>query len=751
MQRRHFLQFAGSSLAAVGLSQMGFSRQADSYGRALAQSTSRKLALLVGVNSYPDPQVSDLAGCLNDVEMQYQLLVHRFGFKPQDILKITDNEALKPNRANILQAFEEHLIKQAKPGDVVVFHYSGHGALVRDASPVAVQACANTVANTNGTLVPNDAIAPNQNGPDLIVPDIMGQSLFLLSERVQSDSLMMVLDSCFSGAGTRGNATVRSINSRLSRTAENCVATAAEYENQERWLRELNLTRAEFQQRRARGIAKGMAIGSASCDQLSFEMPFDTQHSAGTFTYLLTSYLWQTTAAEPAQTSQVNLVRSTRATVTQGSQVPVFEYAPNSQNEQKPLYFAPMVTPFAEGAVLYRSGQAVEFWLGGVSHANLDLASKGARYSLIDPAGSKLGTVVLERRAGLLGFGKLVEGQLGDDAASVLVREEVAVIADPTLKIGLDASLGSALAEAEAALAAVLPGLVVGLPLNQQSTVEYVLARTTEALQQQLGQAGETELPPVGSFALFTADLAQLLPGSFGSARETATAAVNRLRSRFRSLLVGKALRQLAGASSDLRISGEVFANEGEARVPLLSRGSQRDRTDVAITHLSSEPFRAGQTIQLKVQNQENADIYLSMLAIGSLGDVVVLHPANWDAPVEAARVRADEEMVVPRAADSVNFRVRGAGYVEIITIVSQQPLRGLLQSLQSVSRGANRSRGAVGFGEGDPLDLVSSLLRDVDGVSRGANASIETSIDDAAAVDSGAIAAFSTLIEVVE
>ena len=65
IRRRHFLQMAGSSLAAIGLSQTDFLRQGEQFHQALAQATGRKLALLVGINQYPEP-IGDLSGCLND-------------------------------------------------------------------------------------------------------------------------------------------------------------------------------------------------------------------------------------------------------------------------------------------------------------------------------------------------------------------------------------------------------------------------------------------------------------------------------------------------------------------------------------------------------------------------------------------------------------------------------------------------------------------------------------------------------------
>jgi hypothetical protein len=113
ISRRRFFEFAGSTLAALGLSQLNIQRQAESYGKVLAQSTPRKLALLVGINQY---SFSPLDGCLNDVELQRHLLIHRFGFNPKDIYTLTDEKA---TRSGILQAFEEHLIRQANEDGTV--------------------------------------------------------------------------------------------------------------------------------------------------------------------------------------------------------------------------------------------------------------------------------------------------------------------------------------------------------------------------------------------------------------------------------------------------------------------------------------------------------------------------------------------------------------------------------------------------------------------------------------------------------
>ncbi|NJL53637.1 MAG: hypothetical protein HC930_18390 [Hydrococcus sp. SU_1_0] len=100
LDRRTFLQQAALALVSVGSTEAGinllskntrFARWLQPYVETLAQTTSRKLALLVGINEYS--QKGHLHGCINDVELQKELLIHRFGFKAQDICILSDREA----------------------------------------------------------------------------------------------------------------------------------------------------------------------------------------------------------------------------------------------------------------------------------------------------------------------------------------------------------------------------------------------------------------------------------------------------------------------------------------------------------------------------------------------------------------------------------------------------------------------------------------------------------------------------------
>jgi uncharacterized caspase-like protein len=87
-----------------------------------------KRALLVGVNAYPDPD-NRLRGCLNDVRQILDLLRDHFGFEERGgIRTLTDTWATTAGIKTGLR----WLVAGARAGDVLVFHFSGHGSQVPD-------------------------------------------------------------------------------------------------------------------------------------------------------------------------------------------------------------------------------------------------------------------------------------------------------------------------------------------------------------------------------------------------------------------------------------------------------------------------------------------------------------------------------------------------------------------------------------------------------------------------------------------
>lgn len=744
IKRRQFLQFAGSTLATLGLSQLDLIQQGNRYAKVLAQSTPRKLALLVGVNTYPSP-ISSLRGCLTDVELQRELLVHRFGFNPKDILTVTDETEIKPTRQGILDSFKNHLIEQAKPGDVVVFHYSGHGSLVVDPDPLPKS------NGVNGTMVPSDRL-PADASDSSKVRDIMGRSLFLLMYALQTENVTAVLDCCHSGGGTRGNLVFRAIPSRADEGNEQ--ASQEELEYQQQWLSQLNLTKATFQELRTKGIAKGAAFGSAQREQLAADASFDGFH-AGAFTYLLTRYLWQQTSSQSLGSAFVNLQRCTKdvAKSARLEQEPIYEVKPDSKNEEKPIYFIDKPTLAAEAVVRGVKNGQVEFWLGGVSSQSLESFTQGALFALIDADGKELGEVEQTSRVGLVGYGKLKQGSRATTIPSgMLMRERVrGVPGDLKLRLGLDRSLGNDAQAARTALQAESRVEVVSV--NQGEMVDYLLGRMTEESLAQARREQVTNPPPVGSVGLFTAGLSPV-SDSFGRAGESMAEVANRLRSRFKALLAGRILRLVLNSdASALKVQATV-APVGVSGIPSIAQGSRglQEKNEAIIAKAISAPQRLkpGTQIQVKVRNDETRDLYIGVLAIGSNGDIVVLFPATWDAPEEAARVTPGQELTVPPPNGEFQFIVQGpAGFSEILILASTEPLRDALKGMQQIARGRTGSRAGdpLSLNADEPVEVMGNLLNDLNELAGRAGVVLR----GVQAVDTTQLAALSAMIQVVD
>ncbi len=703
LKRRQFLQFAGSALATIGLSQVDFFTQADRTARVLAQPTGRKLALLVGINQYPT-SINSLSGCLTDVEMQYELLRHRYGFKPADILTLTDDTAQKPTRNNILAAFEEHLIKQAQPGDVVVFHYSGHGGLLTDPQPLDAN-------KLNGTLIPADCTLEQRN-------DIMGRTLFLLSSQIKTDLFTMVLDSCHSGGGTRGNQVVRAL-SRSGRSNEPpTVPSPAELQYQQMQLDKLGWSLPQFQTRRIQGIAKGVALGSAQKEQLAVDATFSDFH-AGALTYLLTRYLWQLPSREPLNSTfdRLALITQELAAASGNSQNPLKDVAPCrtaapcQSFDQQPVYQLTADRPSAEAVVrAVRADGTIAFWLGGVSSRSLDAFEVGSLFSLIDDKGTVIGEIEQTSRAGLEGYGKLKSGSTPQ--VGTLLREKLRNLpTDLALKVGLDDSLGKdreAIAQALRAIAQIQV-----LPVNQKDSVNFILGRLTETARQ-TGQPRGTQIAqPNGSVGLFTSGNAPIA-NSFGRLDEPPERTVARLRPQLKMLLAREFLsKTLNGEVAQLKVDVDLKSRQG-TNVQVLSRGGSRSLG----AQSSPKPHKANSVVDINVANREAKPVYIAVLSIGDDGVITVLHPANWDSPESASIVK-------PQTTTKVPMEVYGpAGFFEVLVITSASPLRETLQGLQTLARGRGlapkqfitfdgKTRSA-NDSEDSVVDATRSLVRDM-------------------------------------
>ncbi|KAL9425184.1 hypothetical protein AB3S75_032173 [Citrus x aurantiifolia] len=96
---------------------------------------SKRIAVLVGCN-YPNTK-NELHGCINDVLAMRDVIINRFGFDPNHIELLTDapGSSVMPTGANIKAALDR-MVSKAEAGDVLFFHYSGHGTRIPSLRPI---------------------------------------------------------------------------------------------------------------------------------------------------------------------------------------------------------------------------------------------------------------------------------------------------------------------------------------------------------------------------------------------------------------------------------------------------------------------------------------------------------------------------------------------------------------------------------------------------------------------------------------
>eukprot|EP00812_Abedinium_dasypus_P001070 NODE_1127_length_1234_cov_141.104326.p1 GENE.NODE_1127_length_1234_cov_141.104326~~NODE_1127_length_1234_cov_141.104326.p1 ORF type:complete len:307 (-),score=100.94 NODE_1127_length_1234_cov_141.104326:133-1053(-) len=149
-------------------------------------------ALLIGINYLGS--ANELGGCINDAKSEYKMLTEHFRFPPEQVMLLTEDQgdaSQSPTKVNMLRGIR-WLMDGAKRGDVLFFHYSGHGSQVPDESGQEED-------GMNECLCPVDCMS--NPWPDaVIIDDFLNDTFFdALPDGVR---LICVYDCCHSGTMT---------------------------------------------------------------------------------------------------------------------------------------------------------------------------------------------------------------------------------------------------------------------------------------------------------------------------------------------------------------------------------------------------------------------------------------------------------------------------------------------------------------------------------------------------------------------
>ena len=154
-------------------------------------------ALLIGINDYhPNSNVGSLDGCVNDAKAMESFLKEFYSdLIPARGIKKLFNE--KATRTNVIKAFQNQLIKKAKPGDTVLFFYAGHGSFTK-----SLEVFKKFDGKVDGkvqdeTLVCYDSRVAGHH-------DLADKELAVLLSRIDKGvDIVVIADSCHSASITR--------------------------------------------------------------------------------------------------------------------------------------------------------------------------------------------------------------------------------------------------------------------------------------------------------------------------------------------------------------------------------------------------------------------------------------------------------------------------------------------------------------------------------------------------------------------
>lgn len=691
LTRRAFLERTGWAIAALGISESSFFAFADRHQQALAQSTRGRLALLVGINQYPESvcdfapiKGSALAGCLTDVTLQTELLLSRFGFAPSEILTLTDTEA---TRDGIVTAFQEHLVKGARPADKVLFHFSGLGSRVRSLPIVTDEAADETtdelaVGEELSTLVPIDGTLPTEDHP--IIRDLSLNDLRTLTQALPTSNITTVLDVAFANQGTtlQGNYRIRS---RPSIPMGQVQPPAA-------------LTEMNRQSPQGNGSLEGVTLFAAEPHQPALEGHW-SGFSAGFFTYALTQYLWE---MMPPQKLQVVFPKAANRVyqLVGGAQTPALKQERNPES----LYSLKPEQPASEGVVKQvEEDGLLQIWLGGLSAQVLACYGNGAklRTSL---AGQ---SVELEGRSR---SGLTVKAAIAasfDITASALVGkpvyESVRLIPNNlNLTIALDPNL-ERIERVDATSAFSAAKINVVAAGEQSADLVFgkaSLATVTAALNQVGLAAGSAQ----NSYGLFYPPYVAV-PGTIAAGDEAVKTAVNRLISELPRLLAIKYLQLTENATSS-KLALRATLKTAEPNPQVITRiGTYTAMVGKDAKRLDSEVPDVATATSLECQIQNLGDVPLHLLW-------VLLPEANRPISVSmlpGENQNASEAAIAPGATFTFPQAAFGSGLVEIFLIASPKPFQ------QTASLIANQQ--ATGRNS-DPVEVslqrVQTILQDL-------------------------------------
>jgi len=720
LDRRTFLQQAGLTLFTWGTAEIGWDSWGQGNGRlatmvknyqqTLAQTTNRKLALLVGVNRYPHQE--NLDGCLTDIELQRELLIHRFGFNPQDILTLSDRDS---TRTNIETAFVEHL-GQAQADDVVVFHFSGYGGQIK--MPLTSE-----VATTEeiepveyklvNSLVPIDGISSTKNAT--ISNSILQDTLLVLAQSLETTKCTFVLDTSFNL-----NPRVKHSNFKIRSATEIAEAPSS---GELAFLEQLRSRLADKGLKPSKRLLSlpGVVLSASGKNQVAVERQWD-DFSAGLFTHALTQHLWQITPSTKIQVALAQTAASVEQVMGRQQQPTL-----NSPDKSAVAYYlATADVPYATGVVTKTNKNNFEVKLLGLPANILNVYGVDSCLRAVSNENDAT-DIQIKSRDGLLAKAQLLSNnninqlQTGD-----LVRESLRIIErNLGLTLGLDRDL-QRIERVDATSALANVSAVDSTVVIREQNADCLLGK----VYQDNSTTEKTENKTF-SYGLYTAG-GILLNGTSGAEDEAVKVAITRLKPHFNNLLAAKWL-ELTNNEFSSKLKVDVTLTSGTDNQTLVARkatlvsNSKLPAKKLNFPSKNNTPdpvnnvpvLTKDSQLQLSLNSNSLPDLYVLLLGISADSNMFVLYTpvksqsVEEEAQLEDISITSDNTLTIPQVESSWKWKVSDSlGINTLYVVFSIEPFTNTLKALaaqQNLKLDQNQVLNVV-----NPIAAIESLMKDL-------------------------------------
>ncbi|MDB9435542.1 caspase family protein [Dolichospermum lemmermannii CS-548] len=691
MKRRGFLQQISGLLAALGVAETEWLSLGNPYYQALAQPNQRKLALLIGINQYP--QSPALGGCVTDVELQTELLINRCGFAASDILTLTDEQA---SRKFIENAFLDHLGKQAKPGDVVIFHFSGYGTRVNLGTGI--------LANAIVPVDENNLLGTNSRNY------LLAETLLLLLRSLPTNQVTAILDTSYYHSSE-----LKPSGLRMRTRPELSTAT-------------LQIEELEFlSQRKNHKSANNNPLiinATSELNQQAGEFLF-SNWTAGLLTYALTQYLWETI---PAKTIPIFLAGvATSMYQLGGKQQPSLVNEPKKSQNALIVDYFPIDKLRSIGVVqaIDDDGKTVKLWLGGLPTQVLTNYGVNSRLTL--DTGEEL---VVKSRSGLIAKAQFTNKEITTlPQVGQIVQEVIRVLPQ---NIHVNVALDQGLERIERVDAtSVFSGINrIANIATVEETADYVFGKVAQVPSR------------YGLFCLG----GELIINTIGEVGEAVKVAVQRLKPKFSTLLASKLwqLTENKGSSrlpvrATLEIVNNVLPRVFMVRDTLGTASIDNTLQTPGYEEIAMPTIPVGSRWQYKIENLSDRPIYLILVGLNNYQDAFAFYP--WEVflqtDIPPTKPQLIEVLIPPGKTVKIPENHPIAGWLlptrytfcEHQIILSTAPFKETLTAL-AIAKYPTTDQQAISPIV-NPLEVAQAILQDLHNASN-----VTTDINDAYVLD---------------